>query len=109
MLSDKQLTDVVNYLLGLPIKRNPDGGGIIRRDPVSPCVIQALSKKRKRRIGNWAELILRNEGVLPKPKGFKNCGRRTNCPPEIQRFVTYEFGPRKQPESVRGSVKAVSA
>lgn len=107
MLKDRELTDLVNYVLGLPLKRNPDGGGIVRRDPISPFVIRTLNKKRWARIEDWAELMLQNDGVLPKPKRYRNNGRRAGCPPEIQRFVVYDHHfyegvPKKKPESALG-------
>lgn len=97
MLKDRELTDLVNYVLGLPLRKN--GRGVILRDPISPCVIQAISKKRKLRLMNWGELMLCNAGVLPKTRKNQNSGRRANCPPEIQRFVVYEFSAKKKPHS----------
>ena len=37
MLKDRELTDLVNYVLGLPLKKKPGGGVIFRAIP-SPRV-----------------------------------------------------------------------
>jgi hypothetical protein len=86
-LEDRELTDVVNYLLGLPLRRNPDGGGIVRRDPISICVLRSLRWKRKLRIERWAEAIMREENLLPVLQA--RCGPIPSCPPEIARFLSH--------------------
>lgn len=86
VLTDHQLTDALNYLLGLPIKQIPSGG-LVRRDPISPCFTKVLPWRRKYHLERWMEHVMMSHGILPTPKGQDNSGRRSTAPPEVRRFI----------------------
>lgn len=57
-LTHVQLCNVINYILGLPVKRNPCGV-LVRRDPISPCVVYSWGAKRMYFVENWVDAVLR--------------------------------------------------
>lgn len=60
-LSARQLSDLVNYVLGLPVKQRP-GGEFVRREGLNPCIVHSWLAKPNRQLEAWTEKEL---GVLP--------------------------------------------
>lgn len=84
-LTPSELCQLLNYIIGLPVKRLRSGG-LVRREGLHPVVVSCWTAKRRIRIVVWAESILVDEGVLPResPKG-----RRTVMPLEVRRWTGF--------------------
>lgn len=82
ILTPKQIADLVNYVLGLPIRRNGHHGWI-RREAISACVFQSWEWRERRKVVNWAESQLRHDGILLR----YNSGRHCDPPAKLQNIV----------------------
>lgn len=75
-LSNLELCDSVNYILGLPVRKKTNGG-FARRDGLNPCVVSSWGGKKIIQLEAWMEFQLRNSGILPE----RRHQRRPNSPP----------------------------
>lgn len=63
-LSPSELCLLINYILGLPLKRNGTHG-FARRERLNPVVVSSWTFKERVRIQCWAEGMLIHEQVMP--------------------------------------------
>lgn len=63
-LTPQQLCGILNFILGLPVKRSPSGG-LARREGLGPCVVSTWTRKRRRTLELWVDAMLISEGVVP--------------------------------------------
>lgn len=63
-LTPQELTCLLNYILGLPVKRNGTHG-FARRERLDPVVVGTWLLKERIRIQCWAEGMLMRDQVMP--------------------------------------------
>ena len=66
LLTVRQLTDLVNYVLKLPLR---NWAGEVTRDCISVPVISSWHHQERGKVQTWCETQLILEGVLPKRSG----------------------------------------
>lgn len=78
MLTPSQLSDLTNYVLGLPVRHLPSGG-LARRDGISPCVLHSWGKANQEQLTEWLEHQLSIHQISP--------GRRHRPPQCFQHWL----------------------
>jgi hypothetical protein len=63
-LSNQQLCDLVNYLLGLPVRKKPNGG-FVRREGLNPCVTYSWGVRASNQLERWADDELSQVNLMP--------------------------------------------
>ncbi len=86
-LTASQLTDLVNYTLGLPIRLG--NRGRVVHAAIDRCVVGSWPRKRMRQVQIWCELQLRKDGIFGSipPAGAGRPSGGSGIPPEVERWV----------------------
>ncbi len=90
-LSPHQLADILNFLLGLPVKKGVNGG-LVRRDGLHPCLTFSWGMKVRARAEHWAETALRTPDAydgrmaIPEPLEIR-LGRKRRMPKELNPWI----------------------
>ena len=102
-LSPSQLCQVLNYILGLPVKHRPNGG-FVRRERLHPCVAFSWGRKRCLKVELWAEDQMMREGMLPREAETRGRGRA--MPRELNAWINPPwFSPvKKSAVALAGSI-----
>ena len=83
-LSDSQLTDVLNYVLGLPRR---DLRGKITQHAIPVFMTRIWGVKALARIEHICDAKLSEAGIIPAKKSYRNAGRRGAWPLHLSHFL----------------------
>ena len=73
-LSAQQVTDLANYVRGLPTKKSASGG-LIRAERLDICVVQSWTKKQQYKLEAWLEQEMGLLEIYRRPRTPPRCFR----------------------------------